>query len=255
MNELSVYSQITTILYMVTTSELKQLEALYSKNDKELKVITSQKPDLFSIEWLLKAEANRDGTVDTDNLAEIDLRNKRLELLFKSINTELEEFSEPKEASRPGKITKEGSENDDTRNETCINFPTTFLKAHELTNELEIDIMGSSLLINRNINQLNDTNSLEHNNYDVTRSHTKSNNSMINDSLKSGGSVNSILLCGKTFEERRPKTNHRCTRNKPSLFENEVPFNNLNTKPLKRFRSVSLCDLVFPNLNFKKPKR
>ncbi|KAI5969135.1 hypothetical protein CANMA_001802 [Candida margitis] len=230
---------------MVTVSDLKRLEAINIKNDKESRSAKNQKPGLFSMEWLVKEELYKDGGVNGNNLAEIDLRNKRLELLFHSVDIESEDT-----------FPQVNSEDEDAKNETSISYPTTVLKHHELTNELEIDLMESSLFSNRRIdlskNQVNDANLLEHNRHDLHRSLTKT-NSWINDSLRSSDSANSILLRHKSLEEKRVKASSR--HNPASLGIEVAAVNNLNPKPLKRFRSVSQCDLVFPNLNFKNPKR
>ncbi|KAG5421882.1 hypothetical protein I9W82_000975 [Candida metapsilosis] len=233
---------------MVTISDLKRLEALHKKNEKGIKVTNKQEPDLFSIEWLIKEELNREGTTDTTDLTEVNLRNKRLELLFQSIEDNSEEENVINRAP-----TGENTHGEEIREETSINYPTTFLKPHELTNDLEIDLMESSLFSNKHNHQLNDTNSMEQNSFDLAGSVAKS-NSVVNESLKSGGSVSSSLPGTRALVSKR-QAKHKRTRNQSSSLGFESPLNNINLKPVKRFRSVSSCDLVFPNLNFKKPKR
>ncbi|CAL1185296.1 unnamed protein product [Candida parapsilosis] len=232
---------------MVTTSQLKQLEALNDKNENYLNVPSKPKADLFSLEWLIKQEFNGNDATDSANVTEVNLRNKRLELLFQSVESEQEQTL-PTEKHQIAVITK------NLANETSINFPTLVLKPHDLTNELEIDLMESSLFSKRSNTQFNDTNSVEQKSHDLTRSHTKS-NSIVDDSLRSQGSVNSIPPRGKSLEEISHNINQGFSPNKSSRVSDEPPPRHTNLKPLKRFKSVSSCDLVFPNLNFKKPKR
>ncbi|KAI5954752.1 hypothetical protein KGF57_003775 [Candida theae] len=238
---------------MVTTSELKRLESLHNRRDKESKDIDNGKPNLFSIDWLIRQELNQEGPTDTNSLAERNLRNKRLELLFQSIDSDSDEKNDTYRETTPNE-SRAKKEEETMRDETSINYPTTFLKPHELTNDLEIDLMESSLFSNRHDHQLKDPNSVQHNSYDIVDSLTNS-NSVKDNSLRSVGSPDSIPARDRAFGVISPRITHRHHRNQSTSLGTDTHSCKANLKPLKRFRSVSQCDLVFPNLNFKKPKR
>ncbi|KAI5953430.1 hypothetical protein KGF54_002802 [Candida jiufengensis] len=266
---------------MVTAEQLKKLNNINNKKDENNSLTNSKKIEPYSIDWLINEEQqNYDSNEDELNMIEVGLRNKRLQLLFPLVYPK--DDDDDKNATNNSNFQNYTTNQEmDNMNETSsINFPTTRLKPHELTNELEIQLLESSMFHNSN-NDNNLSNRLEFDSFslgnissDLTRSKSskeeKYNSITGDESLKSSGQSNNSLR-----KMKRPTSIINISPQKRIL--NQSKFNNqqniqpppivkesttktsyveyLKPKPLKRFRSRSSCDLVFPNLNIKRQSR
>ncbi|KAI5960393.1 uncharacterized protein KGF55_004685 [Candida pseudojiufengensis] len=270
---------------MVTAEQLKRLNDS-NKKTNELKSITKSKTiEPYSIEWLIQEEQQHCESNNNDfNITEIGLRNERLELLFPMVYPN-ENEDDTSDSNVKNYTTRNHKIDNDNFNDTSsIDFPTTRLKPHEITNDLEIELLESSMFnkpFERSKQQLEiDSFSLGNISSDFSRSKSSKEGNKLNsitgeESIRSSGhSVyvsNNLSNPSHRILQLSPEKNRQ-----PNVFKDDNSINHVHSninnefnndsnpnsydeylrpKPLKRFRSVSSCDLVFPNLNLKRQAR
>ncbi|KAG7661062.1 uncharacterized protein J8A68_005434 [[Candida] subhashii] len=219
---------------MVTTSELNQLNEINEKEEQNLSFSGgSFIPN--SIRWILQHELEQASSSST-SIENDTLRNKRLHYLFKQQTYEDEPVIE--------ELTTNMNTTDE-EDDTSVNFPTTLLKTHELTNNLEFELMQSSLQLNNysDILDMNIVDSIHDDNEIINISdHTLSEEVVENDQLNPSSSL--IHL-----EEDTPLIQiHRNHHRHHQSHEQHHTVDSIK-KPIKRFKSKSSYDLNFPNLN------
>ncbi|EMG47814.1 hypothetical protein G210_1726, partial [Candida maltosa Xu316] len=221
---------------MVKSSDLKKLDDLEDKrSDRSKEDGMNFIPE--SINWMISTNPTKPNLDPSTKL-----RNKRLQYLFEGHNNK-------------STISHDDFPYSDKPDEsTSFDFPTTHLKSHELTNKLELEFIESSSLFETkstgdkysDIQYFRPANrkSSEIRTFDTIHSFTTSN------SLPTPRSVYSNPPILPDFTDQ-PKLTANLTSQK-----RKRKLSSAGSPPpvsIKRFKSISQCDLVFPNLDFKKP--
>lgn len=237
---------------MVTTSDLEKLNVINERTEKDVHYHGNFIP--HSISWMLPPDR-----IDhhEQNSLVTKLRNKRLHYLFESQNNDDVLDNHEKENDQVNDIT----------DSTSFDYPTTQLKPHELTNKLEIELIESSFFGNKSDNH-NQTESSIH--FNRNTQGTSSSSVLQDDSFQSILTSNLILPHSRGIENSsivdliqlaRDASSVPVTRlcsYSPIAKSNPRKHSLLNspttslTRPNKKFKSRSQCDLVFPNMEFKK---
>ncbi|CAX44795.1 conserved hypothetical protein [Candida dubliniensis CD36] len=244
---------------MVTASELNQLNVWNDKNEGETRSPQSYIPD--SINWMIGSSkiCNTNNSSPTTNL-----RNKRLHYLFKNHQSaSRDQASNGKKNSNSSGSVKEDAE-------SSIDYPTTQLNTHELTSKLELELVESSFLeYGRKTmvpNEFSHRSKERECSFDSKTCDINCLNSIsVGNSLPSEAEGSSFLQSTRDIESGNCKADPHQefdiqmghSHENISIHSNprkHVRDNNTMAncpKPVKRFKSKSQCDLVFPNLNFR----
>lgn len=236
---------------MVTTSDLEKLNVINEKSEKNVHYSSNFIPD--SISWMLPPE--RSNQRDEDSPVS-KLRNKRLHFLFERQN-EVDEYENCNETDI--KVT-------DTTGSTSVDYPTTQLKPHELTNKLEMRLIESSFFGSDSAEN-NHSESSFHINKNI--GNTISSSEFLNEkSFHSIVSVNLVLPWSREMDvENSSMADYARIARDTTLFTkpklrsdspvvSSMPNSNprkhsLSNSPItrstKKFKSRSQYDLVFPN--------
>lgn len=245
---------------MVTASELNQLNVWNDKIEESTSCPESYIPDFISWMFGLSKICNTNNLSPTTNL-----RNKRLYYLFKNHGSTSKDqaLNEKKNSSSNG-LVKEGAD-------SSIDYPTTQLNTHELTSKLELELVESSFL-EYGINKVTTRESSHQGKerdclFDSKTCDINCLNSIsIGNSLPSEAEGSLFLQSTKDIElenftaaphqEFNTQMGHspenmliHSNPRKHRRDNNNMVYN--CPKPVKRFKSKSQCDLVFPNLNFR----
>ncbi|RCK56158.1 hypothetical protein Cantr_05419 [Candida viswanathii] len=240
---------------MVTASDLEKLNVINDKSEKDIHYSGSFIPD--SISWMLPPERTNHNEL---NSPVTKLRNKRLHYLFESHNGE-----EQEEPLRQ----EDAPHTDITTASTSFDYPTTQLKTHELTNKLEFELMESSFF-GKNSETSHQSEWLP-----LLLHFHKNTQGSGGSSFLHESSFHSILTSNLILPQSRemefaslgwgdyPELSRDSHLQLVSRFRSHAPVvasnprkhglsNSPTARPTKKFKSRSQCDLVFPNLEFRK---
>lgn len=236
---------------MVTTSDLEKLNVINEKSEKDVHYSSNFIPD--SISWMLPPERSKQCD---ENSPVSKLRNKRLHYLFERQNED-DEY----ENCDKGVIKV-----DDTTGSTSVDYPTTQLKPHELTNKLEMGLLESSFFGGDSAGK-NYAESSSHINKTIGNTNSSS-DFLYEKSFRSIISINLILPRSREMDvENSSMADYAGMARDTILFTKTKVHSaspvvstmpNLNprkhsqsnshiTRSTKKFKSRSQCDLVFPN--------